>query len=97
MPAGTVTSPVAMFSVGTGAPSALGAAGVVTAKVVLTVVAGALFNVSAPVPVKALPTTDVTAPLPVNVSSFATIGALPTVTFAVVDEQFVGFSFSQIL
>ena len=84
--------PVAMSSVGTGAPP-IEVAGVTTANVALVVVAAAPLMVS---PVKALPADGLpVAPLATGNGSFvATTGAAPTVIVAVVVAQLVGFSFS---
>jgi hypothetical protein len=94
-----MTTPVAGSNNGTGAPTgapATGAAGVVTARVVLPAlptVAGDPFKVSLvnALPALLLPNAPFT---PVIVSLVAAIGGAPTVVVMLVVLQFVGFNFS---
>ena len=100
VPAGTDTTPVVVFRVGTGAPS-IEVAAVVTAIFTLVTVACAPFKVSIPLPLFARALPALAFPLvpleAARVSSCATIAALFTGTNTVVVEQLAGFNFSQIV
>ena len=99
VPAGTDTTPVVVFRVGTGAPP-IEVATVVTAIFTLVTVAWAPLRVSIPLPLSSKTLPIFALPIipleEARVSSCATIAALVTGTNTVADEQFVGFNFSQI-
>ena len=94
--AGTETWPVAISSVGTGAPGLAGVAGVVTETLIWASVTWVPLRVS-----PAITSSTLGAPFapltPATVSASAAIVAATTVTEMVAVLQLVGLSFSQIV